>query len=41
MWLRGKGTLKKEDQHYGEWMRAKLTRQTRKLVAVISGSSRS
>ena len=41
MWLRGKGTLKKEDQQYNEWMRAKLTRQTRKLVAVISSSSRS
>ncbi|KAL0015774.1 hypothetical protein SO802_002843 [Lithocarpus litseifolius] len=41
VWLRGKGNLKKEDQQYGEWMRAKQFRQSRKSVAVISGSSRS
>ena len=40
MWLRGKGTLKKDDQQYGEWMRAEQFRQTRKSVAVISGSAR-
>nr|POF26723.1 hypothetical protein CFP56_71386 [Quercus suber] len=35
------GNLKKEDQQYGEWLRAKQTRQTKKSVAVISGSARS
>ena len=40
MWLRGKGTLKKDDQQYGEWMRAEQFRQTRKSVAVVSGSAR-
>ena len=41
MWLRSKGNLKKEDQQYGEWLRAEQTRQTKKSVAVISGSARS
>ena len=40
MWLRGKGTLKKEDQQYGEWMRAKQFRQIRKSIAIMSGSAR-
>ena len=41
IWLRGKGSLKREEQQYGEWMRAEQVRQTRKSVAVILGSSRS
>ena len=41
MWLKGKGNLKREDQQYGEWMRAEQVRQTRKSVAVISSNSRS
>ena len=41
MWLRGKGSLKREDQQYGEWMQAEQVRQTRKSVVVISGSSHS
>ena len=39
VWPRGKGNLKREDQQYGEWMRAEQVRQTQKSVAVISGSS--
>ena len=41
MWLRGKGSLKREDQQYGEWMQAEQVRQTQKSVVVISGSSHS
>ena len=41
MWLRGKGNLKKEDHQYGEWLRAKQTRQTKKSVAVSTGSGHS
>ena len=41
VWLQGRGKLRKEDQQYGEWLRADMVRNTRKSVAVISGSSRS
>ena len=41
IWLRGKGSLKREEQQYGEWLRADQVRQSRKSVAVIPGSSRS
>ena len=41
VWLRGKGRLRREDQHYGDWLRAEATRVTRKSVAVIAGASRS
>ena len=41
VWLQGKGKLRKEDQQYGEWLRADMVRHTRKSVAVISGASQS
>ena len=41
IWLQGRGKLRKEDQQYGEWLRADMVRNTRKSVAVISSSSRS
>ena len=43
VWLRGKGNLKKEEQQYGDWLRAKLVRNTKKkkkkTVVVVFGSS--
>ena len=41
IWVRGKGSLKREEQQYGEWLRADQFRLSRKSVAVIPGSSRS
>lgn len=41
VWLCGKGKLHREDQHYGEWLRADPTRPSRKTVAVIPGAVRS
>ena len=41
MWLRNKGRLRKEDQQYGEWLRADSVRAIRKSVATISGAARS
>ena len=40
VWLRGKGNLKKEEQQYGEWLCVEPMRHTRKIVVVVSGSSR-
>ena len=40
VWLRGKGRLKKEEQQYGNWLRADPVRYTRKTMEVISGSAR-
>ena len=37
VWLRGRGKLNRDDQRYGEWLRAEPTYQSRKTVAVISG----
>lgn len=34
-----KGILRKEDQQYGDWLQADAVRATRKIVAVISGTS--
>ncbi|KAL0012397.1 hypothetical protein SO802_007505 [Lithocarpus litseifolius] len=39
VWLRGKGSLRKEEQQYGEWLRAESLRATRKTVVVVFGSS--
>ena len=38
-WLGRKGRLRKEDQEYGEWMRAESIRGGRKTVTVIPGNS--
>lgn len=35
VWLRGKGHLKREEQQYGDWMRANMGRITRKMVTMI------
>ena len=40
VWLRGRGKLSGDDQQYGEWLRAKLVRQSKKTVVVISGRKR-
>ena len=40
VWLRGKGHLKREEQQYGDWMRANSRKTTRKTVTVIAGASR-
>ena len=40
-WLRGKGNLRKEDQQFGEWLRADSVRLAKKFVTVILGASRS
>ena len=37
VWLRGWGKLSRDDQQYGEWLRAESIRQSKKTVAVISG----
>ena len=39
VWLRGKGRLKKEEQQYGEWLRAEPVRRARKTVVVVSGKA--
>nr|POE53751.1 hypothetical protein CFP56_23291 [Quercus suber] len=39
-WLGSKGSLRKEELEYGEWMRAETIRTMRKTVAVIPGKSR-
>lgn len=41
LWLRGKGSLKKEDQQFGEWFRANLVKITRRTITVVAGGSRS
>ena len=38
--MRGKGKLRREDQHYREWLKAEPVRQGRKIVNVISGRAR-
>ena len=40
VWLRGRGKLRREEQQYGEWLRAEPIRQGRKSVVVISGRVR-
>lgn len=40
VWSRGKGSLSKDNQQYGEWLRADPVRQTRKTVVVVARSSR-
>ena len=40
VWLRGQGKLNRDDQQYGEWLRAEPIRQSRKTVAVILGKMR-
>ena len=40
MWFQGKGSLKKNEQQYGEWLHANLVRQSRKTIVVVSGTSR-
>ena len=40
LWLRGKGSLRKEDQQFGEWLRADSVCGVRKSVTVIAGASR-
>ena len=39
MWLWVKGTLKKEDQQYGDWHRAEQVRPFCKFVVVVAGYS--
>ena len=41
MWLRNKGRLRKEDQQYGEWLRADSVRAIHKSVATIPRAARS
>ena len=41
VWLRSMDHLKREDQQYGDWLRADAIRATRKTVTVISGTGRS
>ena len=38
VWLKGKGSLKKEDQEYDEWLCAKPLWQNKKSVVMVSGS---
>ena len=40
VWFRGKGSLKKDEQQYREWLRANPIRQSRKTIVVVSGTSR-
>nr|POE98551.1 hypothetical protein CFP56_46459 [Quercus suber] len=39
-WLGSKGSLRKEEQEFGEWMRAETIRTVRKTVVVVPGKSR-
>ena len=41
MWLCSKGRLRKEDQQYGDWLRADSVRVVRKTLATISRAARS
>ena len=38
VWLKGKGSLKKEDQEYDEWLCAKPLWQNKKSVVMVSRS---
>ena len=40
VWLHSRGRLRREEQQYGEWLRADTFRPTRKTVAVIPGVAR-
>ena len=37
LWLWGKGNLKKEEQQYGDWLRADTVRSFRKSVVTVAG----
>lgn len=37
LWLRGKGSLKKEDMQFGEWLRENLVKITRRTITVVAG----
>ena len=37
-WLQSKGSLKKSDQHYGDWMQAEVDLQTKKTSIIVLGS---
>ena len=37
LWLRSKGNLKKEEQQYGDWLRAETVRSSRKTVVTVAG----
>ena len=41
LWLRGKGSLKKDEQQFGDWIRVETLRSLRKSVVVISGCAQS
>ena len=38
-WLLGKGSLLRDEQQYGEWLRVEPLRSSWKIVVVILGSS--
>ena len=40
IWLKGKGSQKKDEQQFGDWMRAEPIRSSRKSIVVISGRAR-
>lgn len=40
VWLRGKGNLRKEDQQFGEWLRADSVRMAKNFITVIFGAFR-
>ena len=40
LWLKGKGSLKKDEQQFGDWMRAEPIRSSRKSVVFIPGGAR-
>ena len=37
LWLQSKGNLKKEEQQYGDWLRANTVRSFRKTVVTVAG----
>uniref|UniRef100_A0A7N2LHI8 DUF4283 domain-containing protein n=1 Tax=Quercus lobata TaxID=97700 RepID=A0A7N2LHI8_QUELO len=41
LWLCGKGTMKKGDQKFGEWMRADSYKSFRKTVSIVHSNARS
>lgn len=41
LWLCGKGTMKKADQKFGEWMRADSYKSFRKTVSIVPSNARS
>ena len=41
LWLSSMGRLRREDQQYGDWLRAEAVRASRKTVTVIVGAARS